>query len=509
MFRFVLLWILCVPTTLAFLACQRSTAWRKHSKILSLRASVPPSLIEDSTSGSSSDHDLLHLPPGRRTLKRFKFLSFLFDDSLKLLNPKTMGSYQALRREKYGDIFKTNIFGRPTVVCASAEMLKALGKEEGRTSSSKGMEQFFPPHHQKLFGPQSLLVQSGTTHSRLRQLIQPSLAPALMKSIYQPILEEAVHDFLADLHQTSLGGEIKDEFQPVVPHLRAFFISIALQILLGKSTEPPPGLAQDLTIWSKGLLAPPLTFIPWSTAGKAMRARQRIADTLLPLMEQERQNNKKDTSDNKNNSLLARLVSSVDDQGNTLSNQDILDNVLTLVFAGSDTTASAATSLWMTLSDNLSLKQKLQNDPALIPKAVQTVLESFPPAPFSMRLTNEPLVVQGYDIPAKWLVVYGFAGALVPSSNEKKFEPALEFMDRLKQLEIAETSTTPSSATSSVAFGTGPRMCPGRYLATLELEILCQNLLEYDWELEPEQNLQQTYTPGFFPKGGLKIRFNG
>jgi hypothetical protein len=89
------------------------------------------------------------LPPGRRTPP---FVSLLFDDSLQLLNPKTMGSYQTKRAEQYDDIFKTNIFGKHTIFVTSEEALKLLGKEEARTRSTRGTEAFFPPHHQSLFG---------------------------------------------------------------------------------------------------------------------------------------------------------------------------------------------------------------------------------------------------------------------------------------------------------------------------------------------------------------------
>lgn len=63
-----------------------------------------------------------------------------------------------------------------------------LGKEE----ALGGMEAFFPSHHQSLFGQQSLIVESGDTHGRLRRLIQPVLSPAVTASYYQPIMAESL-----------------------------------------------------------------------------------------------------------------------------------------------------------------------------------------------------------------------------------------------------------------------------------------------------------------------------
>ena len=103
-----------------------------------------------------------------------------------------------------------------------------------------------------------------------------------MSTVYQPIVDETMDKFL-----NSLGGVETDEdgYFQAVPPLRNFFISIALRILLGKSSNVPHGLAEDLSIWSAGLLAPPLTFLPWSTAAKALRARKRIMNTMKPLLE--------------------------------------------------------------------------------------------------------------------------------------------------------------------------------------------------------------------------------
>ena len=89
-----------------------------------------------------------------------------------------------MRAKQYRDVFKTNIFAKPNVFVTSEESLALLGKEESRTRTTIGTEAFFPPHHQALFGPNSLLVQSGQTHDELRRLIQPSLSLNLMIAVY-------------------------------------------------------------------------------------------------------------------------------------------------------------------------------------------------------------------------------------------------------------------------------------------------------------------------------------
>ena len=103
-----------------------------------------------------------------------------------------------------------------------------------------------------------------------------------------------------------------------------------------------------------------MTFIPWSTASRALRARKRIANKLEKIVKLYRSSSSSSTVDS--TTLLTRLTTSKDEtDGEYLSTDAIIDNVFTLIFAGSDTTASSMTSAIKTLSLNPSLQQDLRN----------------------------------------------------------------------------------------------------------------------------------------------------
>ena len=107
----------------------------------------------------------LALPPGKAKLP-------VLGDTLDLLNPKKMVSYQVESREKWGPRWTTNLLFKPAVVITSAEDLALARRQEARPGT---FEAFFPPHHQRLHGKNSLIVQSGSTHARLRRLIQSAM----------------------------------------------------------------------------------------------------------------------------------------------------------------------------------------------------------------------------------------------------------------------------------------------------------------------------------------------
>ena len=423
------------------------------------------------------------LPPGRAKWP-------IIGDTLQLLNEKTMSSYQVSSRKKFGSIWKTSVLFKKTVFITGADNLKAIFVEESKKETSA----YFPPHHKKLFGQHSLLVQSGDYHAKLRRVIQQSLAPQVVSQL-DPLITQMAREFV---------DECKHEIGTFkfVDKCRKFFIKIAVTVLLGNeaSDDDLRSLTADISLWSKGLLAAPVTFIPWSTASRALRARKRIAKKLTEVIDLYKNQQMNGTIEFSGNNLLVKLVTTKDEVENDyLSTDAIVDNIFTLIFAGSDTTASAMSSAIKSLSLLPDLQDSLRqsvSDSAgeknlLVPldDFIRDIFSQNPPAPFSMRLVGkEPLVIHNYQVPSNWLVAYGYAGTVLGEDYPGK---------------------VPAKPENHLAFGGGPRMCPGRYLAIKEIKALLCEILAVDgwrWTLESDQNLNQTYTPGFFPIDGLQIR---
>lgn len=128
----------------------------------------------------------------------------------------------------------------------------------------------------------ALLVQSGSNHARIRKLGMSSMTPAFIAS-YNPLLQDLIQSFFAS---TAANNNDNDEYIEIVPLIRTLFMSIISKMVLG-TTDVSSELHRDVEIWARGLLAPPLTFIPWSTAGRAMQAQQLIVLQLKELMHAE------------------------------------------------------------------------------------------------------------------------------------------------------------------------------------------------------------------------------
>lgn len=439
--------------------------------------------------------------------------------------------------------------------------MKQLSKEE---RSKKNTVASFPPHHRALFGEHSVLVTSGVEHGKLRGAISPALQP----HFYRKEIDMAVIAFVEGCKRHSDKG-----YFPIVPELKQFTLRVMLRVALGekrwqgmmvdssssvgaaKESSLLSNLIQDFSIWSKGILGPPTTSIPYTLAHKAMAARNRIRDVLLRIIQEERDILKKEDIGSESSSAGSNVPSDITsssmirmllrtwmptlDSNDTeerssssskLSEDAIVDNILTLAFAGSDTTASILTSAFLVLSQNENLRQRLKSsinsssvDNASSPTCddilsafLSEVQRMYPAAPFTMRKieqsSNKCPVGEGINmgdrfgcIPPGFLVTYAIAGTLKDDA-ETYPDPDTFNLDRwLKQ------SNNPQAATPPVwAFGGGFRMCPGRFLSNAEATALLRRVLSnengFDWELKQNQDLEYSYTPGYFPNDGLLVR---
>jgi len=94
------------------------------------------------------------------------------------------------------------------------------------------------------------------------------------------------------------------------------------------------------------------------------------------------------------------------------------------------------------------------------------------------RETNEPCVLEGYEIPAKTLV-YVNAWAIHRDPNAWK-DPDEFLPERF----LDNTTDFRGQDFEFIPFGAGRRICPGIHMAIASLDLILANLLRsFDWEL--------------------------
>ena len=292
-----------------------------------------------------------------------------------------------------------------------------------RQNFSVGMPQTDPPEH-----------------TRIRALISKAFTPAVVESTGERIA--ALVDQLIDAVAHRGEMDLIADFAFPLP-------AIVVAEMLGFPTED----LDQIKAWSDGIVsfhgsgrADPERVLKSNEAFVEMRA------WLRRLFEERRRQPKDD--------LVSRLVA-VEEEGEMLTETELVATCITLLTAGHETTTGLITNGMLALLHHPDQRELLEQNPDLIESAVDEFLRYDPPFQRTWRLAAEDLELRGKRI-QKGQVVSQMLGAA--SRDPERFPDP----DRL---DITRQDTT------HLAFGFGVHYCLGAGLAHREAEIAIPTLL--------------------------------
>lgn len=431
----------------------------------------------------------LPLPPGNLGLPIIgETISFIRDSD-----------FADKRYKKYGSVYKTHIFGKPTVVMIGSEANRFLFTNDNKYFSNQ-----WPRSTRILLGPASISVQMGSTHQKRRKILSQAFQPRALAE-YTSTMEEILRSYF---HKWE-----KMDTLTWYPQIRRYTFDVACKLFVGTDAASNSNLVELFEEWVGGLFTIPLN-LPWTNFGKALRCRKLLVKEIEEIVLQRQQ------QPASNKDALGMLLQAEDDDGNKLSVEEIKDQILTLLFAGHETLTSAIASMCLLLAQHPEVLTALRNEQqqlgfsqpltlenlkqmTYLDQVIKEVLRLIPPVGGGFREVIQSCEFNGYFIPQGWSVLYN-----VPKTHEDSSvytEPS-EFDPERFAPSRAEDKSKPFS---HIPFGGGLRECIGKEFAKLEMKLFAALLVrEYDWELLPNQNLGMAGNPTPYPKDGLKVKFS-
>ncbi|KAF9598648.1 hypothetical protein IFM89_029898 [Coptis chinensis] len=356
----------------------------------------------------------------------------------------------------------------------------------------------YPPSKQKIIGPEAIFFHQGEYHSRLKKLVQSIFLPSSMKLLVTDI-DQLVAKFLPSWENTTIN---------TLNEMKRFTLDVAMLSAFGEGSDLDTESIKHLYhCLDKGYNSMPINF-PGTPFRKAMKARKVIDETLRRAIQKRRK------STQQGGGLLGVLLSSKDQ----LTDSQIADNIIGLIFAARDTTASVMTWILKYLHDHEELlhavtteqesirgriseeKRKLKwEDTRRMPltsRVIQETLRTASVLSFTFREAVEDIEFEGYLIPKGWKVLPLF----------RTIHHSPDFFPQPDKFNPSRFEVPPSPNTY-MPFGNGSHSCPGSELAKLEILILVHNLTTtYRWEIVGEELDGIQYSPFPVPKQGLPIR---
>ncbi len=412
-------------------------------------------------------------------------------------------SFVSKRHAQYGPVFKTSIFGTPTVFFK--------GPEGNRFILSHENEYFrvsWPPSVKTLLGPLSLALQTGHVHMARRQLLVQAFQPRALSG-YIPAMEE-IGDryFKAWLAQSQTKGQLT-----WYPQLRDYTLDVACKLLIGLDNGSKTKLGELFVSWNAGLFSLPIN-LPWTAFGKAFRNRQGLLHELERLIVQRQAEDAHPAE--ARDALDIMLAARDEETGEGLSIEELKDQVLLLLFAGHETLTSAIASFCLLVAQHPEVleKARAEQQPFIgqpltlesfkkmpyLDCVIKEVMRFSPPVGGGFREVLQDIEYGGYRIPKGWSSLYQIAAT---HSNGEVF-PEPDLFDPSRFDETAERR----APFSHIPFGGGLRECLGKEFARLEMKLFAARLLQsYRWELLPDQDLSMVVVPTPKPRDGLKVKF--
>lgn len=442
----------------------------------------------------------------RRTLRIFQLI----------LQPT---DYMEDNVRRYGPTFKIGGETAPPLVYvgdpALVREIFLLDATQASTGQSNGVLK-------TLVGEQSILLLDGAAHQRQRKLLMPPFQGDRLRSYAQLICD--------------ITRQVSAPWQPgqvilARPPMQDLTLGVILQAVFGLQTGERLSQLQALMGTMLDAFASPLSssFLfftalqkdwgPWSPWGRFLRLRAQIRQLLYAEIRDRRDALTQFPAQAANRTdILTLLLQARDEQGQAMTDAELHDELVTLLLAGHETTASAMVWMLYWIHYLPQVQQTLRAELAELgpepdPMAVtqlpyltavcKEALRIYPITPTTfVRVLRQPMTLAGYSFAA--------GTALMPATyilhqrsdlypDPQQFRPE-RFFDR----QYAPHEYLP--------FGGGHRRCIGSALAMMELKVGMATLLQrFDLELARARPLRParrglTLAPPASMKLRIKLR---
>ncbi|MBR8833498.1 MAG: cytochrome P450 [Stigonema ocellatum SAG 48.90 = DSM 106950] len=419
--------------------------------------------------------------------------------------------FQHRYSQKYGDIFSMHLSGIGSyVIIGNPQAIQEIFNQDSKFDIGRGNELAKP-----LLGQNSLMLMDGDRHRRERKLLMPPFHGERLQAYAKQIC--------------LITNQITSQWQVGQPFvarsaMQKISLEVIVQIVFGLSEgKRYQQLKPLLTAWVDMTDSPLrssmlfLSFLQkdwgtWTPWGRMKQRQRQVHDLLQAEIAQ-----KRTKQDDRRGDVLSLMMAARDENGQAMSDEELTDELLTILFAGHETTATTLAWAFYQIHQHPDILEKLQQEldslgdnhnPMEIAQlpyltaVCQETLRMYPVIPVLFpRITKSSMKIAGYEfdaettfMPSIYLVHYRED----LYTNAEQFKPE-RFLERHY------------SAWEYLPFGGGSRRCLGYALAELEMKLVLATVLsKYKLALAEDKPVK-VQRRGFTlaPVGGVRMVMTG
>lgn len=421
-------------------------------------------------------------------------LNVFLGNMLQLRNERIQFFLQ--QQKDLGNVYRIVIPTRKVMVVSDPEWIKYV-----LVDNNKNYTKSFAYDSIKVFLGNGLLTSEGEFWKRQRRLAQPAFHKEKLNLMFQNMLEQTQKciDKLEVFADTNRSFDLSKELYKLtldIVNSTLFYNEV------DNTTDTIYKLVSEGSEYITKRIDTPIQLPDWIPTPHKLREKkvlQTMDEVFFSVIDRRRK------QDVQHEDLLSMLMEARDEEtGETMSNQQLRDEILTIFVAGHETTQIALAWTFYLLSQNPDklniltneIEQELKGElptPVSIrglhylKQVIDESMRCFPPAWIMGRKTIEPDVINGYEVPAGTNVIMPI---YVVHHDASTWENPYEF----KPERFASENLKEKHKYSFFPFGGGPRLCIGNNFAIQEMQV-CLAMILQKFKVE----VDETFVPELDP----------
>ncbi|CAL0313307.1 unnamed protein product [Lupinus luteus] len=392
------------------------------------------------------------------------------------------------RMVKYSSkIFKTSLLGEPIVVFCGASCNKFLFCNENKYVIS-----WWPDNVNKVF-PTSLQTSSKEESKKMRKLLPQFLKPEALQR-YVSVMDDIAHKHFGSFWENNTQVT-------VYPLCKRYTFLLACRLFMSIEDETHVAkFADPFYLLGSGIISLPID-LPGTPFNKAIKASKFIRKELLKIIRVR----KVDLAEGKatpTQDILSHMLLTCNEDGQYMNELDIADKILGLLIGGHDTASVTCTFIVKYLAELPHIYDRVYQEQMEIAKTKSggellnwddinkmkyswnvacEVMRLAPPLQGAFREAINDFIFNGFSIPKGWKLYWS-------ANSTHKSEEYFPEPEKFDPTRFEGKGPIPYTF---VPFGGGPRMCPGKEYARLEILVFMHNLVKrFKWKrLIPDEKI--------------------
>jgi cytochrome P450 family 135 len=368
-------------------------------------------------------------------------------------------------RRRYGRVFTLRLGPKHNVtMVADPRLAKDVMAGDPAVFRAGDTNGLFRP----VVGANSILLLDGDAHMRQRKILLRGFGASHGAQFVDQVRE---------ITQERLSGWKVGQRLRLQEEMEAISFASIMRVVFGDHTDDSHAELKRLIPDMMDRCDSPFTLMPWfrrELAGSSPYARlMKVIDDVDAILFETIADRRADPMTQLRDDTLSLLLRAEHEDGSPLDDQEVRDEVLTMVMAGYETTTSGcAWALERLLRspdklERLTAEVEAGEDDSYLDAVVKETLRARPVVPVVARHLAESVELDGYLIPAGSTVMVSIY--LVHNDEETYPEPKEFKPERFLE-------GTPEGA-AWIPFGGGVRRCIGARFAELEMKVVLTQVL--------------------------------